>query len=75
MLSRVANSIYWMARYVERAENLARFIDVTMNLLLDQPPEAPSQWAPLVDTTGDDAYFEGNYGEANEANVIRFLGV
>ena len=38
MLSRVADSIYWMSRYVERAENLARFIDVTHNVTLDMPP-------------------------------------
>ena len=63
MLSRVADSIYWMAHYVERAENLARFIDVTLNLLLDQPQDAGRQWAPLVNTTGDDAYFAAHYQE------------
>lgn len=73
MLSRVADSIYWMARYVERAENLARFIDVTLNLLLDSPQDAGREWAPLVNTTGDDEYFAAHYGEPNEANVIRFL--
>lgn len=73
MLSRVADSIYWMARYVERAENLARFIDVTLHVLLDQPDEADRQWAPLVNTTGDDAYFAAHYGVANEANVVQFL--
>ena len=35
MLSRTAEAIYWMSRYVERAENLARFVDVTFNLILD----------------------------------------
>jgi uncharacterized alpha-E superfamily protein len=35
MLSRVADSVFWMARYVERAENVARFIDVNHNLALD----------------------------------------
>ena len=35
MLSRVAESIYWMSRYVERAENVARVIDVNLQLLLD----------------------------------------
>ncbi len=37
MLSRVAESIYWMARYIERAENTARFIDVSLNMSLDAP--------------------------------------
>ena len=57
MLSRVADSIYWMARYVERAENVARFIDVNLNLSLDLGPEMARQWAPLVYTTGDHEAF------------------
>ncbi len=73
MLSRVAESIYWMSRYIERAENLARFVDVTFNLILDQPQNAASQWAPLVFITGDHEYFEEKYGQANQANVIDFL--
>ncbi len=72
MLSRVADSIYWMARYVERAENTARFVDVTLNLLLDQPDGSP-QWEPLVATTGDDELFKAHYGEVSGDNVIRFL--
>jgi uncharacterized alpha-E superfamily protein len=36
MLSRVADSVYWMSRYVERAENVARFIDVNFQLMLDE---------------------------------------
>lgn len=73
MLSRVAESIYWMARYVERAENLARFIDVTLNLILDQPHGLVPQWGPLVSTTGDDDYFKKHYGEPTAENVIHFL--
>jgi uncharacterized alpha-E superfamily protein len=73
MLSRVADSIYWMARYVERAENVARFIDVNLNLSLDLGPEAARQWAPLVATTGDHDFFKEQYGEASQANVIQFL--
>src|SRR5207249_1855049 len=53
MLSRVADSIYWMSRYIERAENVARFIDVNLNLMLDLPVGSTQQWRPLVDTTGD----------------------
>ena len=37
MLSRVADSIYWLNRYIERAENVARFIDVNLHLMLDLP--------------------------------------
>ena len=73
MLSRVADSIYWMSRYVERAENLARFVDVTLNLILDQPQQPRSQWEPLVYTTGDNEYFKEHYGEVHASNVINFL--
>src|SRR6266404_72892 len=74
MLSRVAESIYWMSRYVERAENVARFIDVNLQLMLDSSfGQLEQQWKPLVSTTGDDAAFEKRYGEATQPNVIRFL--
>ena len=73
MLSRVADSIYWLNRYVERAENVARFIDVNLNLILDSPTGIAQQWRPLVVTTGDLPLFEEQYGEATADNVIRFL--
>jgi uncharacterized alpha-E superfamily protein len=73
MLSRVADSVHWMSRYVERAENLARFIQVNLNLMLDAPPGVPPQWAPLISTTGDHDAFAERYGGPSEANVIQFL--
>lgn len=73
MLSRVADSIYWMSRYVERAENIARFVDVTFNLILDQPEHADSQWEPLVYITGDQAQYRESYGSSTASNVINFL--
>ena len=73
MLARVAESIYWMSRYVERAENVARFIEVNLNLMLDLPVGSAQQWKPLVDTTGDAAEFAKRYGKATQPNVIQFL--
>jgi uncharacterized alpha-E superfamily protein len=73
MLSRVAESVYWLNRYIERAENYARFIDVNLNLTLDMPPDLPEQWKPLVITTGDHQLFEVRYGEPTKENVIQFL--
>src|SRR6266576_1345438 len=74
MLSRVAESIYWMSRYVERAENVARFIDVNLQLMLDSSlGQLEQQWKPLVSTTGDNEAFEKRYGEATQPSVIRFL--
>lgn len=73
MLSRVAESIYWMGRYIERAENVARFVDVNLQLMLDAPSDQNQQWDPLVATTGDHADFEKRYGVSSRENVIRFL--
>lgn len=73
MLSGVAESIYWLNRYVERAENLARFVDVNLNFVLDSPSVTAQQWEPLVVTTGDLPLFQERYGEATAENVIQFL--
>ncbi|HEY9888570.1 MAG TPA: alpha-E domain-containing protein, partial [Candidatus Obscuribacterales bacterium] len=74
MLSRVADSIYWLNRYVERAENVARFVDVNLNLLLDTPLAGfTQQWEPLVITTGDQHSFKERYGDYNAKNVLHFL--
>lgn len=73
MLSRVADSIYWLNRYVERAENIARFIDVNLHLLLDSPMGTTQQWEPLIATTGDRELFHERYGKATAENVIQFL--
>lgn len=74
MLSRVAESLYWLSRYLERADNVARFIDVNAHLTLDRGTDSDTaQWEPLVTTTADEALFNELYGEATEKNVIRFL--
>ena len=73
MLSRVADSIYWINRYVERAENVSRFVEVNLHLLLDTPMGTMQQWEPLVITTGDQDIFKERYGEATAENVLRFL--
>lgn len=73
MLSRVACDAYWMSRYMERAENVARFVDVNLHLMLDLPVEETNQWMPLVTITGDHEDFEKRYGEATKENVIEFL--
>lgn len=72
MLGRVAENIYWMHRYRERAEDLARLIEVSLNLNIDLP-ESQTQWEPLLQTTGDFANFKKIYPEINKDNVINFL--
>jgi uncharacterized alpha-E superfamily protein len=73
MLSRVADSIYWMSRYVERAENVARFVDVNLNLMLEAPSGSDQQWQPVVNITGDHADFDKRYKEPTQHNVAQFL--
>ncbi|MBM3966262.1 MAG: alpha-E domain-containing protein, partial [Planctomycetes bacterium] len=73
MLSRVADSIFWMRRYTERAENVARFIDVTLNLTLGLGDHLEHQWEALVYTTGDQLLFSESFKYVSQENVIRFL--
>lgn len=73
MLSRVAENLYWMARYLERAENTARLINTTTSLLLDLPKGASFGWDVLLTVAGLDRPFHALYAEANEANIMRFL--
>ena len=73
MLSRVADSIYWLNRYIERAENVARFVEVNLNLLMDNPVGVAQQWDPLIAVTGDRALFHERYDEATADRVLDFL--
>lgn len=73
MLSRVAESIYWMARYVERAENVARIMDANYHMILDLPPGVGEQWEPLVVTSGDEELFKELYQDFTRENVVQFL--
>ncbi len=74
LLSRVAESVYWMGRYIERAENVARFVDVNLHLMLGGPSvDTSQQWQPIIDTTGDSEEVEKRYGDATRENVIEYL--
>ncbi|MFY0689313.1 MAG: alpha-E domain-containing protein [Cyclobacteriaceae bacterium] len=73
MLSRVADSLFWLGRYIERAENYARFIEVNLNLSLDLPPGINEQWKPLVLATGGQSLFEQSQDSYVKEEVIHFL--
>lgn len=73
MLSRVAESIYWMSRYIERAENVARFLDVNLHTMLDLVVDDHQRWDPLVATTGDHEEFRKRFGSATQETVTEFL--
>ena len=73
MLSRVAEALYWMQRYRERAENTARLAEVNLHLSIDAVGDDQVQWYPLVATTGDHEIFKEIYDKPTEASVLRFL--
>jgi uncharacterized alpha-E superfamily protein len=73
MLSRVAENLYWMGRYLERAENTARLINSTTQVLLDLPAKASFGWHILIKVAGLDDAFDRRYPQADEDTIIRFL--
>ena len=73
MLSRVADNLYWLGRYLQRAENSARLIMVNASLVLDLPKHATFGWGPLIEIVGAQELFKKLYPDASEANVVRFL--
>lgn len=73
MLSRSAERIYWLARYMERIENSARLVSVYMNLLMDLPKGVEMGCLQLVRINGGEDIFTEHYKASNERNVTRFL--
>jgi uncharacterized alpha-E superfamily protein len=75
MLSRIADSLYWIARYMERAEDTARILDVNYHLLLEQPAKTTYRlrWDPLVAIVGEQERFPEFYTEGTAQNVFEFL--
>jgi uncharacterized alpha-E superfamily protein len=73
MLSRVANSLYWMSRYIERAENIARLVDVNLQLLLDfrslDDHALDAHWIPIVQSSGDEDLFRRLHPRATGHSV------
>lgn len=73
MLSRVAERMYWLGRYIERAEDTARLVGVNAALALDMPGAGPVVWRSLPDIIDCKDQFTTLYGEANERNVVKFM--
>ena len=75
MLSRTADCLYWMSRYMERAENTARMLDVNhQTSLLPQPKEFLEQsWKKLLTISKLEDAFLSQYDEVNRENVLDFM--
>ncbi|MFM1800506.1 MAG: hypothetical protein RLZZ117_2784 [Cyanobacteriota bacterium] len=73
MLSRVADSLYWINRYVERAENISRFVEVSEAMALDCPLGSAEPWLPLIDASGDRELFDKLYPMGRPEDVVNFL--
>ncbi len=72
MLSRVAERMYWFGRYIERAENTARLMEVNTNLILDLP-RVKHIWDSLIEITGIRESFDQRFSKVDERNVVKFL--
>ncbi|MFK7892743.1 MAG: alpha-E domain-containing protein [Granulosicoccus sp.] len=74
MLSRVAENIYWLSRYMERAENTVRLVNTHSYMLLDMPTVSDHQgWIPLVIISGQDEDFAETGRQANEQTIVSFM--
>lgn len=73
MLSRVAETIYWIGRYLERAENTARLVSVYSNMMLDLPKGVTLGWEPLVRITGSEESYAEHHDEISERRVVNFM--
>lgn len=75
MLSRTADHLYWMARYTERAENLARLLDVThqMSLVPQSVAAANQNWGAILALNSLEHAFARSYDQITAENVLRFI--
>ena len=77
MLSKTANHLFWLARYIERAENMARILDVTANMAL-VPKAAMSEaslWQPALEISGNEDTFKERFEDYTASNVIHYLAM
>ena len=74
LLSRVAERIYWAARYLERAEDTARIVRAHTETLADLPSQSSAMWRPLISIVGGSAQYDARFGgEVSENAIVSFL--
>ena len=73
LLSRVAESLYWAARYLERAEDTARIVRSYSEAMVDLPVSVSTSWEPLLAITGSREAFDALHDQTDEASIVQFL--
>lgn len=73
LLGRTANGLYWMSRYIERAENMARLLDTGLRLALTETEASQDEWISVVTSAGLRDAFETRHSDFDAANVADFL--
>jgi len=73
MLGRTAYGIFWMFRYLERAENTARLVEAGFRMALTRGSSPDDEWRSLLITLGLADAFDARFGECTGANVSNFL--
>lgn len=73
LLSRVADSLFWGARYLERAQDTARIVRSFTELVIDLPTSVMSSWEPLLAVTGTRVDFDARYDTVDEISIVRHL--
>lgn len=76
MLSRTAQNLFWLSRYIERAENTARLLDVTyrMSLMPSAESRQDEQWSPLLVIGSSADEFGARYGQVSGESVLEYMG-
>lgn len=73
LLGRTANGLYWMNRYIERAENMARLVDAGLRMALTRTQSASEEWNSVLLSAGSDVAFKQKYSDYTAADVADFL--
>ncbi|TPM05682.1 MULTISPECIES: alpha-E domain-containing protein [unclassified Mesorhizobium] len=73
LLGRTANGLYWMNRYIERAENMARLVDAGLRMALTRTQSASEEWNSVLLSAGSDVAYTQKYQDYTAADVADFL--
>jgi len=73
LLGRTANGLYWMARYIERAENMARLVDAGLRMALTRNEGDVEEWTSVIVSSGVEAGYRQKHAEFNAGNVCDYL--